>query len=170
MPKFYSEDLCESDASVWFYWTQIKSIYDFPYCSYNIGFWLKIFWLKINKKTRSTKIWKYGQGFSYSESSHWLKPLLIICHFQQAKDLIPLFKSHFAYEVSYSVLISRLHKMGWTISVQSDQVQRITFTVFNRTCDHKLFTSWLEYLLKDISSRNCLLILNNASIHKRKEV
>ena len=34
--------------------------------------------------------------------------------FSQAKDLVPLFKNQFGYEVAYAVILSALHKLGWT--------------------------------------------------------
>ena len=48
--------------------------------------------------------------------------------------------------------------------------------VFQGSCDRNIFTGWLEYLFKDLSKDPCgqyqkhLLILDNASIHKGKEI
>ena len=47
--------------------------------------------------------------------------------------------------------------------------------VFQGSCDRSIFLCWLEYLLKglqkkDIQSKNYLLILDNASIHKGQAI
>jgi transposase len=48
--------------------------------------------------------------------------------------------------------------------------------VFQGSCNRSIFTGWLEYLLKSLTQSECedkkkhLLILDNASIHKGKEI
>ena len=48
--------------------------------------------------------------------------------------------------------------------------------VFQGSCNRRIFTGWLEYLLADLAQNECeskkkyLLILDNASIHKGKEI
>ncbi|WP_314341500.1 IS630 family transposase [Acinetobacter guillouiae] len=42
--------------------------------------------------------------------------------------------------------------------------------VFQGSCDRKLFTGWLDYLFQNLPRSRYLLILDNASIHKGKEI
>ena len=43
--------------------------------------------------------------------------------------------------------------------------------VFQGTCNRRIFTGWLEDLLTDLAqNKKYLLILDNASIHKGKEI
>ena len=48
--------------------------------------------------------------------------------------------------------------------------------VFQGSCNRRIFTGWLEYLLGSLTQNECknkkkyLLILDNASIHKGKEI
>ena len=42
--------------------------------------------------------------------------------------------------------------------------------VFQGSCDRKLFVGWLDYLFRNLPTSNYLLILDNASIHKGKEI
>lgn len=42
--------------------------------------------------------------------------------------------------------------------------------VFQSLCDRKLFVGWLDYLFRSLPKSKYLLILDNASIHKGKEI
>ncbi len=42
--------------------------------------------------------------------------------------------------------------------------------VFQGSCDRKLFIGWLDYLFRNLSGSGYLLILDNASIHKGREI
>lgn len=42
--------------------------------------------------------------------------------------------------------------------------------LFEGSCDRKLFTEWLDYLFQNLPSSRHLLIMDNASIHKGKEI
>lgn len=42
--------------------------------------------------------------------------------------------------------------------------------VFQGSCDRTLFTGWLDYLFQNLPRSRHLLILDNASIHKGKEI
>jgi putative transposase len=42
--------------------------------------------------------------------------------------------------------------------------------VFQGSCDRKLFTGWLDYLFQNLPKSRYLSILDNASIHKGKEI
>ncbi|WP_445117042.1 IS630 family transposase [Acinetobacter sp. WZC-1] len=42
--------------------------------------------------------------------------------------------------------------------------------VFQGSCDRHLFTGWLDYLFRNLPGSGYLLILDNASIHKGREI
>jgi putative transposase len=52
----------------------------------------------------------------------------------------------------------------------------VTPLIFQGSCDRKIFTTWLEYLLKSLqlsstnNQKKHLIILDNASIHKGREI
>lgn len=112
MPKIYSEDLREKVMQS-YNKTQHKS----QTCqTFHIARTTLDDWLKLEQETgqlKQPKIQNSGRP-SHIKDMQAFHEFVETTEFSQAKELVPLFKKHFSYEISYNVLLSGLHKIGWT--------------------------------------------------------
>lgn len=112
MPKFYSEDLRQKAMN-----TYKKTGHKSNTCStYNIARTTLDDWIQLEQQTgqlAQPKLINVGRPSVIHDFAEF-KIFIENTKFSQVKDLVPLFKNHFGYEVSYSVLLSAVHKLGWS--------------------------------------------------------
>ena len=112
MPKTYSVDLREK-VMQFYKETQHKS----KTCElFNIARTTLDDWILLEKQTGQLKQPK-SENVGRPSRIHDLntfKSFVETTNFSQAKDLVPLFESHFGYAVGYQVILKALNKLGWT--------------------------------------------------------
>lgn len=112
MPKFYTHDLRQKVMEYY-----KKSGHKSNTCTiFNIARTTLDDWILLEQQTgqlAQPKLKNVGIPSTIKDLDAF-KIFVENAKFSQAKDLVPLFKDHFGYGVSYAVILSTLHKLGWT--------------------------------------------------------